>query len=1143
MSQTLQNQLINSKSMNGIIQLSDGIAVLENGSLTNVSNIDTDTLNTQSLTSNDFNVSTNLDLTSDTSKIQFTYNLDPTNTIIDRNGITTSSAFVKNLTFTNLSSNIAITNWDASSPVVSNGAISQQYLGSGTYTGTSGVITSGNGTNNYKFSVQRGQNFTYYTTYYPAGTAQCFVLDVTTNATITLKTINYTLTKGNYTFTFWVQTSTSVPLLFTSSVKTSPANIVLDQITGINVYDAFPNWIQFKMTFNLTQSSDIYFEWASNSTTHPNGSFMLLTGLVLTLSNAMIVTDTATNKTATISGSQSILYSTTINDGLDVTGGAVISGGLTTTSTYGSNNLGINTLMGSSVGASSSSNNVGIGASALQNITTATNVTAIGNGSLSLLSTGSNHIAVGKGSSILNNQSNSICIGVEQVVRGSNSVAIGRYTQLLTNQGTIGNFNVAIGTDALGSGRYNGFGVINNSEAVAIGYESQRLNADRYNTSIGYQTLYNLLGANGVTANGNNGFICQYNSSLGYRAGYNRNRYNNCTFIGSNSDASVENLFNATAIGYGCIVDLSNCIQLGSNGEKVKISGDLAGVTTINGIPFSTGGVNTLSQVLNAGNSAGTSNIDMNFNNITNINQLSIDKTTTGSGNPAINIICNNDDALPTDFSISRYSTTPAVNDQLFAMYISGRDSALNNLEYARINTEILDPNSTAPKGQMRFYTRGGTGLMGTYEILQLQDLEIDALRRINMNNNNIINGGTITGTTITGTSGSFTGQINMNNNNIINVNELRVNKTLSGVTNPAILLETNNVDGLPVNMVVNRYSTTPASTDELFTININGRDSGGNGVEYCRITSEILNVSSSVPQAELKFYCRDGTGTTNTFETLSMTHKLSTFQSGILNAFVNITANATINLSPTSIGSIVYIVSSTATQIINLPEITTNGSINNGGIMTITNLSSHQHTLTSTANIGGNYGSGATTLNINIGQSYLFTLQNSAWRCIQVFGVPYQYTRYHTLAQTGISTTNVTGLFNSACNSVDLNTSAWSLDTWNGTRLDYNSTTGVFTNNTGFTIVIQVQLRLHTPTTTTPRYAGIIKNATRQNDGATPAWYQLSQGGTSMIPVSDTFILKNTETFQVVYQAGASSTFGSTNSILHNRITITRIS
>lgn len=86
MSQTLQNKIMMSKSMNGIITLSDGVATLENGNLTNVNNIQTDSLNTNSFATNDFSVSTNIDLTGDTSKLQFTY--DPSSTaFIDRNSI------------------------------------------------------------------------------------------------------------------------------------------------------------------------------------------------------------------------------------------------------------------------------------------------------------------------------------------------------------------------------------------------------------------------------------------------------------------------------------------------------------------------------------------------------------------------------------------------------------------------------------------------------------------------------------------------------------------------------------------------------------------------------------------------------------------------------------------------------------------------------------------------------------------------------------------------------------------------------------------------------------------------------------------------------------------------------------------------
>ena len=101
MSATLTNQPLIQKSMNGIITISDGIAVMENGSLTNVSNIDTNSINTASFSSNDFQVTTNIDLLSATSKINFT---NPSGngiyTNVSTTGITTDALVGRTLNLT-----------------------------------------------------------------------------------------------------------------------------------------------------------------------------------------------------------------------------------------------------------------------------------------------------------------------------------------------------------------------------------------------------------------------------------------------------------------------------------------------------------------------------------------------------------------------------------------------------------------------------------------------------------------------------------------------------------------------------------------------------------------------------------------------------------------------------------------------------------------------------------------------------------------------------------------------------------------------------------------------------------------------------------------------------------------------------------
>ncbi len=565
--------------------------------------------------------------------------------------------------------------------------------------------------------------------------------------------------------------------------------------------------------------------------------------------------------------------------------------------------------------------------------------------------------------------------------------------------------------------------------------------------------------------------------------------------------------------------------NLNMNNNNISNCNNLQ-VSTINGA--TPGGLQNLSSVLTQGNTANTL-INMNSNNITNINELKISKTTTGVGNPSMLIECNNTDAFPENFVINRYSITPAIGDQLFAMFVQGRDSLLNSVEYTRINNEILDPLSTAPKGQMRFYCRGGTNTMSTYEILQLQDSEIDALRLLNMNNNNITNVNTLTG---------VSNVINVNSNTINNINQLSVIKTTTGILNPAILLQTTNTNTEPINMFVRRIKPSPfgATSDQLFVINVEGTDNVGGQIEYTRQETVIANPSSATPIADVRFFTRNGTGPMGSMETLRINGNLSFFNSGLRTGEVNLNVTANTTIPDKAIGSIAYISNSNASYTIGLPPL----GPGNGAYFYLYNLSPNQHTLSHSNNIGGAFGTGTTTMNINTSQGYLFTLQSSGWRCINVFGVPYQYCRYHTATQS-VTNVNQVGLFNSVCNSIDLNTNAWSVDTWNGERLTYNA--GTFTNNTGDTMTLHIQAKIFANPNSTARYGGVLKLATRYQDGTSPNWYQLGTGGTTVMPISDIFTLKNGEAFQIVYQASATSTFGSTTSVNHNRIIITRLS
>ena len=703
----------NARTMSGQIIISDGVAVLENGNLSNVSNIDTDTINTSSFSTNDFTVNTNIDLTADTSKLQFTYNSDPTNTLIDRTKVTTKTINTNNFNLSNVISSVAITNWNFGTPAIGvpNGR-TLLYSGSSTYTGLSGFTASGSVYNLY---IQRGSTGSFYTTYYPPGLTQCAVLQNGQNGYMTLTSNNYSLSPGLYLFSYYIQcqdTGAGGGNVTCTVYNATTSSVIAVSPTG-NASSSYPNWIQFKVAFNIGTTSNVNFQFYLSTTSYIYGTYSLLTGLELKLDNGLIINDGV--GISTISGSNSLLTGLNVNNGIIVNnGGAKITGGLTTGTQYGSNNLAINSTMGSG-STTNNINTIAIGTGTLQGSPASTDTIAIGVG----INKGnlSNLQSVFIGNKILS-EATSYNVVIGYNASGSNSsVVIGRGAGDALNGGSIKTNNVVIGSDTFQ--RYNGFGVLTSIDYNAVvGYGACANLADNYNSCIGAMAFYSLYGSNGVTAQGNNGYVTQYNSAIGYASGYNQQRYNKCTFLGANSDASVDNLYNSTAIGYGTIVDASNVIQLGSHGETVKISGDLAGVTTINGLPY-TSSSQTLAQTLSYGNSAGTF-IDMSGNNIINVNEYKVLKTTTGVGNPAILIQTNNDDANAENIVINRYSTTPAVNDNLFSININGIDSVGSSVEYARISSHIVDPTSTVQTGKLSFFARGGTALMANYEVLTL---------------------------------------------------------------------------------------------------------------------------------------------------------------------------------------------------------------------------------------------------------------------------------------------------------------------------------------------------------------------------------------------------------------------------------------
>lgn len=155
--------------------------------------------------------------------------------------------------------------------------------------------------------------------------------------------------------------------------------------------------------------------------------------------------------------------------------------------------------------------NVGIGSNALDNVSSGFSNTAVGGNALRFDTSGDTNTAIGRDALISNTQ-------------GSLNTAVGR-SAMLGN--TTGSANTVMGVSALQSS--------NGSGNTAVGELALDNNSTgSYNAAIGMLTL---------SSNG---------------TGY----YN--TGIGALADVSAPNLLNATAIGYGAVVNASNKIRLGN---------------------------------------------------------------------------------------------------------------------------------------------------------------------------------------------------------------------------------------------------------------------------------------------------------------------------------------------------------------------------------------------------------------------------------------------------------------------------------------------------------------------------------------------------------------------------------------------------
>ncbi|MHA8067397.1 hypothetical protein V7S76_12055, partial [Aquirufa sp. ROCK2-A2] len=171
---------------------------------------------------------------------------------------------------------------------------------------------------------------------------------------------------------------------------------------------------------------------------------------------------------------------------------------------------------------------------------------------------------------------NEVVIGYNAIGAGSNTIQLGNTAitdvktsgNLTVNEITVGRgggnryFNTALGNSALLSnttGDYN----------TASGHSSLASNTTGgNNTAIGYYALaYNIEGRNNI--------------AIGLSALQSNTEGSGNTAIGNYTNVRFDSLTNATAIGYGAVVNADHTIQLGADGTTSDVNGYIPAVTDV----------------------------------------------------------------------------------------------------------------------------------------------------------------------------------------------------------------------------------------------------------------------------------------------------------------------------------------------------------------------------------------------------------------------------------------------------------------------------------------------------------------------------------------------------------------------------------
>ncbi len=255
---------------------------------------------------------------------------------------------------------------------------------------------------------------------------------------------------------------------------------------------------------------------------------------------------------------------------------------ISNTTGYDNTASGYQSLYSNAAGAYNTAN----GAFSLSSNTTGTENTASGQQSLHSNTTASKNTAVGFEALFTQSYSNS------NTPWDSLNTAVG-YQALYSNQPDNtghGYLNTAVGSQALQANTTGLYNTANGHQSLysnttgrantAGGVYSLYSNTTGdNNTASGYNSLYfntegNYNTANGISSLFNN-ITGSLNTASGYVAGQTNKSGTNNTFLGAFSDAAADNLTNATAIGYGAIVDVSDHVRIG-NGSVTQISGQVA---------------------------------------------------------------------------------------------------------------------------------------------------------------------------------------------------------------------------------------------------------------------------------------------------------------------------------------------------------------------------------------------------------------------------------------------------------------------------------------------------------------------------------------------------------------------------------------